>query len=109
MIEKIVKKILDEATSDSGGGRGSYIAPLQMGVRKFPKNVMGPFTDPVSKYDSPQLEYDSYDGYMGTPKKQRKKLEKAAEKVTNYIKNHPYSTFSDDDGNNINDTPGKKK
>jgi hypothetical protein len=64
---------------------------------------------PVSKYDSPDLEYDSYDGSMQTPKKLRKKLEKSAERVTDYIKKHPNSTFSDDDGNNINQTPGKGK
>jgi len=107
-MNRLIKKIV-ESTSDSSGSRGSYIAPLQMGIRQFPKSTMGPFTDPVSGYDSPQLEYDSYDGSMGTPKKQRKKIEKAAEKVTNYIKKHPLATFSDDDGNNINDTPGKGK
>lgn len=104
-----MKKHLNEATSDSGGGRGSYIAPLQMGIRRFPKNVIAPFTDEVSKYNSPELEYDSYDGKMDLPKSKIKKIEKSAEKVTNYIKNHPYSTFSDEDGNIINPTPGKGK
>jgi hypothetical protein len=46
---------------------------------------------------------------MKTPKKQIKKIEKKAKKVTNYIKNHPYATFSDDDGNVINQYPGKDK
>jgi hypothetical protein len=109
MIDDIIKKVLKEATSDSSGGRGSYIAPLQMGIRKFSKKIMVPFTEPVSKYDSPDLEYDSYDGSMQTPKKLRKKLEREAEKITNYITKHPNSTFSDDDGNNINQTPGKGK
>jgi hypothetical protein len=108
MIEKIIKKVLNEATSDGGGSRGSYITPLQMGIRRFKNSENGPFTISVSNYDSPELEYDSYDGKMDTPKNKRKKLEKTAEKVTNYIKTHPYSTFSDDDGNNINDTPGEK-
>jgi hypothetical protein len=63
----------------------------------------------MSKYDSPFLEYDSYDGSMKTPKKQIKKIEKKAEKVTNYIKNHPSATFSDDEGNVINQYPGKGK
>lgn len=97
-------------TSDSGQSRGSYIGPLQMGIRKFKDSQNGPFTKPVSKYDSPELEYDSYDGKLDTPKNKRKKLEKQAIKVTNYIKNHPMSTFSDEEGNVINQYPnGKKK
>jgi hypothetical protein len=55
------------------------------------------------------LEFDSYDGSMDETKKQIKKIESKAKKITNYIKKHPESTFSDDDGNNINPTPGKNK
>ena len=106
-LNQLIKKILSEATSD-GGGRGSYVAPLQPGVRFFKKIDMQPFTIPVSKYDSPMLEFDSYDGSMDETKKQIKKIESKAKKVTNYIKKHPNSTFSDDDGNNINQTPGRK-
>ena len=108
MLNDIIKKVLKEATSD-GGGRGSYIAPLMPGVRKFKNTDTAPFTIPVSKYDSPMLEFDSYDGKMDETKKQIKKIESKAKKVTNYIAKHPYSTFSDDDGNNINPTPGKNK
>ena len=103
------KKIqIKEATGDSTGSRGSYIMPMQLGIRKFKKSQMGPFTEPVSKYDSPELEFDSYDGSMDETKKQIKKIEGKARKVTNYITKHPNSTFSDDDGNNINQTPGGK-
>jgi hypothetical protein len=109
MIDNIIKKILKEATSTSTGGRGSYIAPLEPGIRKFKDIDNQPFTIQVSKYDSPYLEYDSYDGSMSTPKSKRNKLEKTARKVTNYIKNHPYSTISDDDGNPINQFPEKNK
>ena len=106
-LNQIINKVLSEATSD-GGGRGSYVAPLQLGVRKFKTTQNGPFTKPVSKYDSPMLEFDSYDGSMDETKKQIKKIESKAKKTTKYIKKHPNSTFSDDDGNNINPTPGKK-
>jgi len=106
MLKDIIKKVLREATSESGS-RGSYVAPLQPGIRIFKKNEMGPFTIPVSKYDSPMLQYDSYDGKMDETKKQIKKIESKAKKVSNYIKNHPESTNSDDDGNSINQTPGK--
>jgi len=70
---------------------------------------MGPFTQPVSKYDSPMLEFDSYDGSMDETKKEIKKIESKAKKITNYIKKHPDSTSGDEDGNVINQTPGKGK
>ncbi len=104
----LIKKILREATSD-GGGRGSYVAPLQPGIRLFKKIDMQPFTIPVSEYDSPMLEYDSYDGKMDVSKKQIKKIESKAKKVSNFMKKHPNLFTSDDDGNNINQTPGKNK
>lgn len=105
---KINKIHINEATSDSTGGRGSYVAPLQMGVREFKDIDMQPFTIPVSKYNDAMLEYDSYDGQMSLPKKEINKIEKKAKKVSDYIKKHPYTTFSDDDGNVINQYPGKK-
>lgn len=107
-LSKIIKKILLEVTSDSSGSRGSYITPLQLGIRRFNDSQNGPFTIPVSNYDNPMLEYDSYDGSMDSSKKNIKKIETKSKKVTNYIKKHPESTSSDEDGNNINQTPGKK-
>ena len=104
-----MSKRINEATGTSGDARGSYVAPLQPGVRYFKKNVMGPFTEPVSKYKSPDLEYDSYDGKMERNKKQIGKEEKIAKKIYNYIKNNPQSTSSDEDGNPINQFPGKNK
>lgn len=106
-INQILRRILNEATSDSSGGRGSYVAPLEPGVREFKKIDLQPFTIPVSKYNDAMLGYDSYDGSMSLPKKETKKIESKARKISNYIKNHPNSTFSDDDGNVINQTPGK--
>jgi len=104
------KKQISEATSNSSGSRGSYIAPLQPGLRPFKKDTLAPFTDSISDYDSPLLQYDSYDGKMDERKSQIKKIESQAKKITNYIKKHPNSTFSDDDGNTINQYPkGKNK
>lgn len=106
MIESTIRRILNEV----GISRGSYVGPLQIGVRKFKDTQNGPFTKSVSKYDSPELEYDSYDGKMDTPKNKRKKIESQARKVTDYIKKHPSATSSDEDGNVINQFPnGKKK
>jgi hypothetical protein len=108
-MDKNKKIQIKEVTGDSNRARGSYVGPLQLGVRVFKKSQMGPFTQPVSKYDSPELEYDSYDGSMDETKKQIKKIESKAKKITNYIKKHPDSTNSDEEGNIINQTPGKGK
>jgi hypothetical protein len=53
------------------------------------------------------LDYDSYDGKMDETPNKIKKIESLAKKITNKIKKNPYLTFSDEDGNNINQTPGK--
>ena len=103
-----MRKKINEATS-TGGSRGSYIAPLLPGERYFKKNVLAPFNEPTSKYKSPDLSYDSYDGKMERSKKQIGKEEKIAKKIYNYIKNHPQATFSDTEGNPINQFPGKNK
>jgi len=106
MIERIIKKVLKEATS-TGSSRGSYVAPLLPGERYFKPNVLAPFTGADSKYKSPDLAYDSYDGKMERNKKQIGKEERVADKIYNYIKNHPNATLSDGDGNPINRYPGK--
>ena len=75
-LSKIIKKILLEVTSDSSGSRGSYVSPLQIGIRRFNDSQNKPFTIPVSNYDNPMLEYDSYDGSMDSSKKNIKKITK---------------------------------
>jgi hypothetical protein len=107
MLDTVIKKILNEATNNTS--RGSYVSPLLPGYREFEKNINAPFTEYVTDWDDAMLDHDSLDGKMSTDKKTIKKREKVAEKVTNYIKNHPYATFSDEDGNAINQTPGKGK
>lgn len=105
--ENRIKEIIKEATSVSSGSRGSYSGPLQVGIRRFKNSQNGPYLNKVSKYDSPELEVDSYDGKMDTPKKKIKELETKAKKITKYITNHPDLFTSDEDGNIINQTPGK--
>ena len=103
-IKYIVKQILNEATSDSSGGKGSYVMPLRPGKRMFDKSQLAPFNEPVSKYFSQQLATDSYDGSMETPKKEIGKLESKAKKASIYAKKHPIR--NDDDGDTINPFPG---
>ena len=107
IIESINKLFLiKEATSDSGS-RGSYVAPLMPGFKKFKKIDIQPFTDKVSEYDSALLDYDSYDGGMDENKKQIKKIEKKAKESSNKLAKNPIE--NDDDGGNINPFPKKQK
>jgi len=99
-------KKLNEATTSSSSS-GKYQAPLSPGVREFDKQEMQPFYIPTSKYDDAELAYDSYDGKMSTPKKNIKKMETNARKISKYIKDHPNDT--DDDGNNLNGGNGPSK
>jgi len=109
-MERKIPKRVNEATADKVGGAGGYVPPLQPGMREFKKSDLGPFTNSVSDYNSPLVAYDSYDHTLDLKKNQIKKLEKTAKKITDYIKHHPYSTFSDEDGGIINQTPsGKNK
>ena len=106
ILNKLKQELIKEATSDSGG-RGSYVGPMRPGIKEFDKTALQPFNVPVSKYNDAMLSYDSYDGKMSLPKKQTSKIERKAKKESDYLKKHPNLTLSDDDGNNINQTPGK--
>jgi len=109
-MRKIIQKILREATSDKSGSAGGYVPPLQPGERQFNKSQLEPFNIPVSNYKNPLVQYDSYDHKWDLRRDQIKELEKVARKVTDYIKHHPYATFSDDDGNIVNQNPsGRRK
>ena len=101
-LNQMIREVIVEATGDSSGSRGSYVLPMQPGFRPWSGSSLGPYIQSVSDYDSPLLSYDSYDHTMDERLGQIKQIEKAARKVTNYIKKHPTSTFSDDEGNNIN-------
>jgi hypothetical protein len=101
-LDRIISKIIKEATGDSSGGRGSYIPPLQPGLRPWSGESLHPFTQSVSDYKSPLVQYDSYDKTWDLRSDQIRDLEKTASKIQDYMKHHPYATFSDGDGNPIN-------
>ena len=75
---------------------------MQPGLRPFEKSSLAPFNEPVSDYKSPLVQYDSYDKSWNLRKDQIVKLERTAAKIQDYIKHHPYATFSDEEGNIIN-------
>ena len=92
-----------DVTSD----RGAYFGPLVPGLKDFKKSQLAPFVDNVSKFDDAELAYDSYDGKLDVSKKKAMKMEKRARRMTKFLDKHPELTGSDDDGNNMNQTPGK--
>jgi hypothetical protein len=96
---------ISEATSTSSGSRGSYNAPLSIGIRLFNKQAMQPYYVPTSEYDDAMLAYDSYDGEMSTPKKVINKIEKLARKIAKKVKDNP--VLNDDDGDILNNKLGK--
>ena len=103
-LKNKILDLINEATSESGS-RGSYVLPVQPGLKKFNKTELSPFDIQVSKYNNAELNYDSLDGELSADKKKVKKMEKKSNKISNYKKNHP--TMSDDDGDIINPTSGK--
>lgn len=105
MLRDIIKKFLGEATSDKTSS-GNFVTPLQPGLRIFNKSEMGPYTEKVSKYDNAELQYDSMDGKMDTPKNKIGKMEKQAKKISQWKKKHPVQ--NDDDGDNLNPFMGPK-
>lgn len=101
-LNQIIKSVIKEATGDSTGGRGAYIPPIQPGLRPFSAQTLEPFIQSVSDYKSPLVQYDSYDKTWDLRKDQIRELEKTAKKIQDFIKRNPYSTFSDEEGNIIN-------
>lgn len=101
-LNQIIKKIINEATSQRGGAAGQYITPVQPGFRPFNDTQLTPFTQSVSEYESPLVQYDSLDHKMDLRKDQIKKLESQANKIKNFIKKHPELASGDDEGNVIN-------
>jgi hypothetical protein len=87
-LNKIIKKVIKEATSDASGSRGSYMPPMQPGLRPFEKSSLEPFNQSVSDYKSPLVQYDSYDKDLSLKQNQIVKLERTASKIQDYIKHH---------------------
>jgi len=114
-IGRIINRILKEATSTAGGSRGSYVPPLQPGLKPFDKKTLDPYNVPVSNYKNPLVQYDSYDHNWDLRAKQIKDLEKIASKVQKGMKKHSDISNSDEDGNPINQfmldgwTPNEKE
>ena len=73
---------LSEATS-SGMARGSYKPPIRPGLTYWGPEDLQPFVDSVSKYVDAEINYDSLDGHISTPKHKIPKKERIAKKIQN--------------------------
>jgi len=103
ILNKIIKRVIKEATSDASGSRGSYMTPMQPGIRPFEKSSLEPFNQSVSDYKSPLVQYDSYDKDLSLKQNQIVKLERTSSKIQDYIKHHH------NDGKNIDRSIKYKK
>lgn len=92
-----INKVIREATGDSGGS-GVFISPIHPGLKPWDKSSLEPFTQEVSKYKSPLVQYDSYDHDWSLRLDQIVKLESQAAKIQDYIKKHPVPSFSEKEG-----------
>lgn len=88
----VVWRGINESTST--GGAGPYKVPISPGLKSWEKSSLEPFVEPVSKYISAELQYDSYDGIMDS--KNIKTKEHIAQKISRELKKHV--TNQDDDG-----------
>ncbi len=80
--DKVVWGDINETTTTLGSG--SYRAPIVPGLKLWDKSSLGPFIEPVSDYVSSELQYDSYDGMMGS--KNIKTKEHIAIKISKELK-----------------------
>ena len=81
-IKECIEKIfnLNEATS-SGVSRGSYKPPIRPGLTYWDPEDLQPFVDPISNYVDAELNYDSLDGHISTPKHKISKKERIAKEI----------------------------
>jgi len=98
---KSIRKVIKEM--DTTSSSGTYNVPFSPGLKLWNKNVLLPYTEPLDGYDNAQLYVDALDGNIST--KDAKQIEAKSLKLSKYYKNHP--TDNDDDGDILNDAPGK--
>ena len=84
---------LNEATS-TGVGSGPYKPPISPGLKIWDKNILEPFTQPLSNYVNAELQYDSLDGIMSS--KNIKTKEHKSQMISKSIKRK--NSNQDDDG-----------
>jgi hypothetical protein len=71
---------INEATS-TGISRGTYKAPIRPGLTYWDPEDLQPFVNPISNYVDAEINYDSLDGHISTPKHKISKKERIAKEI----------------------------
>ena len=72
----------------TGGHAGQFTMPLSLGLKKWEKTTLHPFDIGVSRYENPELNYDSMDGKLDVTKTVAQKMEKKSRKNQEYHTTH---------------------
>ena len=80
IIENTFDSDIQEATS-SGIARGSYKPPIRPGLTYWDPEDLQPFVNSASNYVDAEINYDSLDGHISTPKHKIPKKERIAKKI----------------------------
>lgn len=75
---------INEATGSSGAG--SFKMPLIIGLRRWEKDKLSPFTDKLTPFTSPELDYDILDGELDVSPDTAREMEKIARQKSNSAK-----------------------
>ena len=79
-LKKIFDNNISEATS-TGMARGSYKPPIRPGLTYWDPEDLQPFINSASDYVDAEINYDSLDGHISTPKHKIPKKERIAKEI----------------------------
>ena len=103
------KKHIKETTGS--GSAGHYKVPIVLAPQNWKEDQLGPFTNPVYKYNNAELAYEEADGDFKETPEERAKIEKRTDKLSridDYLKSF-YTGQNDEDGSNIGDIESPEK
>ena len=103
------KKHIKETTGS--GSAGHYKVPIVLAPQDWKEDQLGPFTNPVYKYNNAELACEEADGDFKETPEERAKIEKRTDKLSridDYLKSF-YTGQNDEDGSNIADVEPPEK
>ena len=106
---RLNKKHIKETTGS--GSAGHYKVPIVLAPQDWKEDQLGPFTNPVYKYNNAELAYEEADGDFKETPEERAKIEKRTDKLSridDYLKSF-YTGQNDEDGSNIADVEPPEK
>ena len=100
MSKELIRRILREA--DSTITAGAYSGPLGLGLKKWDKSELGPFTQELSHFTNAENYADSLDGNMDKSKTEIHRLEIIGDRWAKKLKDK-FKQQDDDMGESPND------